>query len=245
MSPAVVILAAGAGTRMQSRLAKSLHPVCGRTMLAWVMAAAELLCKGRPIVVTAPDADDLRAACSDAADICVQPAPLGTGDAVRHARALGPTDTDTTLVLCGDMPLIQHSLLRRLVDRQCSGSDRGLALASVERAESQGFGRILRDATGAVQEVVEERDCTPVQLEVTELNAGVYVFPTQWLFARVADLPVQANGERYLTDLVGMAVRDGLSVQAVSADPDDVWGVNDRAQLARVASPLSIPITPT
>ena len=235
MSPAVVILAAGAGTRMQSRLAKSLHPVCGRTMLAWVLAAAEPLCEGRPVVVTAPDADDLRAACGDAADTCVQPAALGTGDAVRHARALVSTDTDTTLVLCGDMPLIRSSLLRRLVDRQRSGSGPGLAFASVDRAESQGFGRILRDAAGTVREVVEERDCTPAQLEVTELNAGVYAFPTPWLFARADDLPVQANGERYLTDLVGTAVRDGLSVQAVSVDPDDVWGVNDRVQLARVA----------
>ena len=236
MSPAVVILAAGGGTRMQSRLTKPLHPVCGRTMLAWVLAAAEPVCDGRPVVVTAPEADDLRAACGNAADTCIQPAALGTGDAVRHAQALVPADTDITLVLCGDMPLLQTSLLRRLVERQRSGSDRGLAFATVDRAESQGFGRILRNSAGAVQEVVEERDCTPSQLDITELNAGVYAFPTRWLFARADDLPVQANGERYLTDLVGMAVADGLSVQAVSADPDDVWGVNDRVQLAKVAT---------
>ena len=236
MSPAVVILAAGGGTRMRSRRAKALHTVCGRTMLAWVLAAARPLGEGKPVVVTAPDAEDLRAACGGAAATCVQPAALGTGDAVRHARGLVPASAGTTLVVYADMPLLRTSLLRRLVDEQRSGSGGGLAFATVNRAESQGFGRILRDAAGAVQGVVEERDCTPAQLDITELNAGVYAFPTQWLFARADDLPVQANGERYLTDLVGMAAGDGLPLQAVPADPDDVCGVNDRVQLAGVTA---------
>jgi bifunctional UDP-N-acetylglucosamine pyrophosphorylase/glucosamine-1-phosphate N-acetyltransferase len=231
--PVAVILAAGLGTRMRSRLPKVLHPVCGVPMLGYVLDAATSATEGRPLVVISPATTQVRDVFADRADFAIQDEPRGTADAVRAALAALPGAASEVVVLSGDVPLVSADLVTALLELRRE-SDAGVALVSVDAIDPSGLGRVVRDDEGLVTGIIEEKDATEEQLELTEINAGLYAFDGAWLRRRLpAVTPSPRTGELYLTSLVDIAVAEGVAVEALLL-PDDgsLAGINDRAQLA-------------
>jgi bifunctional UDP-N-acetylglucosamine pyrophosphorylase/glucosamine-1-phosphate N-acetyltransferase len=231
MPLSVVILAAGQGKRMASDLPKVLQPLAGRPLLAHVVAAARALEPDAIHVVHGHGAGQVQAAIPGA-DIrwALQAEQKGTGHAVQQAMP-GVPDGHTVLVLYGDVPLIRAETLRGLVAK--SGPD-SLAILSAKLPDPTGYGRVIRDGSGRVARIVEEKDANYKERAIAEINTGVLAAPTvrlrAWLGALKAD---NAQGEYYLTDCIVAAVRDGCTVEAVVADaPAEVLGVNDKLQLA-------------
>ena len=238
MALSVVIMAAGKGTRMRSARPKVLHTLGGTPLLGHVVATAEALAPARSILVTGHGAEAVEAAFAGHERVFVRQMPqLGTGHAVQQAVPALPDD-GITLVLNGDVPLIREATLRALV-AACAGTK--LALLTVDLENPFGYGRIVRtpepgdaDGIGAVQAIVEEKDATPLQRQITEVYTGILAAPTKQLKAWLARLTNQnAQGEYYLTDAVAHAVADGVEVCTASAkDETEVLGVNSPAQLA-------------
>ena len=229
----VVILAAGQGKRMRSVLPKVLQPIAGRPMLAHVIGAARSLDASRICVVYGHGGEVVRERMQDAALRWARQEPqLGTGHAVQQALP-ELTDGEMALVLYGDVPLIGAPTLRRLQTAAGSGK---LALLTVELDNPTGYGRILRDADGRVTRIVEEKDASAEQRRVREVNTGILVAPVarlrDWL-GRIGN--DNAQGEYYLTDIIGLAVAEGVEI--VTVQPDAVWetlGVNSKPQLAEL-----------
>ncbi|PNY80607.1 bifunctional UDP-N-acetylglucosamine diphosphorylase/glucosamine-1-phosphate N-acetyltransferase GlmU [Deinococcus koreensis] len=236
----VVILAAGQGTRMKSALPKVLHPVAGRPMVAWAVKAAQELGARQVVVVTGHGADRVEAALAGSGvTFARQEQQLGTGHAflcgVDALHAHGDADV---LVLYGDTPLLQTRTLRSLLaDHQ--GQASALTILSGELPDATGYGRIIRDASGHVERIVEQKDATPAERAVREFNSGVYVMD-----ARAPELARQitndnASGEYYLTDLLGLYRAEGAQASAFKLDnPDEVQGANDRLGLADLGALL-------
>jgi bifunctional UDP-N-acetylglucosamine pyrophosphorylase/glucosamine-1-phosphate N-acetyltransferase len=234
-----IVLAAGLGTRMRSRLPKLLHPLLGRPMLGYVLDVAVATTGCRPIVVTSPGTAAIRDVFGDVADFALQPDPIGTGDAVRAALPAVPLDADVVLVLNGDVPRMHPELAGALLaERRASGA--AVAITSVETPEPGSLGRVVRDEDGRVSGIVEAKDATPDQLEIAEINAGIYAFDAAWLRRRIGDLrPSPATGELYLTDFVRFAVEDGAGATAIVIEDDGrLLGINDRLQLAEAEGDL-------
>lgn len=231
-----IVLAAGEGTRMKSALPKVLHPLAGRSMLGYVLAVTNALEASRTVVVVAENTiDQVRATFGPRYEYVVQTERLGTGHAVLQAQAALQGAPGDLLVLYGDSPLIQPETARMLVAaRRASGALVGLL--SFHADPPTGYGRVLRDTAGAVVDLIEERNATAEQRAVTEANSGFMVFDGPWLWRTLGNLPSNlAKGEYYLTDLVGMAVRErgpGAAIAVAAPDPCDAWGCNDRVQLA-------------
>ncbi|MBK1680464.1 bifunctional UDP-N-acetylglucosamine diphosphorylase/glucosamine-1-phosphate N-acetyltransferase GlmU [Rhodocyclus tenuis] len=232
----IVILAAGQGKRMHSVLPKVLQPLAGRALLAHVIATARSLAPQRLCIVYGHGGDAVRAAL-DAPDLAwaLQEPQLGTGHAVQQALPHLGDDSQaggSTLVLYGDVPLTSAATLRNLL--HASGD--GVGLLTAELADPTGYGRIVRDAAGAVQAIVEQKDATPTQRAIREINTGIMVLPTQHLAAWLGRLSNDnAQGEYYLTDLVALAVADGVPVRTSTVS--DAWetaGVNSKVQLAEL-----------
>lgn len=226
----VIVLAAGEGRRMCSRKPKVLADLAGRSLLAHALGRAALLGAERIRVVVGHGADAVRAALPDSVETVLQPEQRGTGDAV--ASALGGLNAnDTTLVLYGDVPLVQRTTLEALIDA-ARRSD--LAVLSVDLADASGYGRIVRDAAGGVSRIVEERDATPAELALTEVNTGLLAMRTGPLARHVAALDRDnAQGEYYLTDVIARVSATGGTVASIQPEHEwEVRGVNTRAQLA-------------
>ena len=228
-----VVLAAGLGTRMKSRTPKVLHPLCGRPVLAYVLDAARAATGERPLVVYSPPTAAIRDAFAEEADFALQDEPRGTGDALRAALAVVPAEAAEIVVLSGDVPLIDAGLLAELLDghREAGAA---LSLVSVVTAEPARLGRVVRDDDGDVQRIVEVSDATEDELEIDEVNSGIYAMDVTWLRARIGHLrPSPATGELYLTELVALARADGRTIATVEVGDDgSLAGINDRAQLA-------------
>ncbi len=239
---AVVVLAAGEGTRMRSALPKVLHPVAGRSMLGHVVAAARALDPEHLLVVVGHGRDAVTAhleVLDPTATAVVQAEQHGTGHAVRVALAGLEHLEGTVVVVPGDAPLLTGATLSRLVaEHQASGAATTLLTALLD--DPTGYGRVLRGADGSVQRVVEHKDATDVQRAVREVATSVYAFSAGPLRAALGRLSTDnAQGEEYLTDVVGLHREAGLGLHAVVAeDPRETAGVNDRAQLAAVARDL-------
>jgi bifunctional UDP-N-acetylglucosamine pyrophosphorylase / glucosamine-1-phosphate N-acetyltransferase len=230
MSVAVVILAAGMGTRMKSDLPKVLHRLCGRPMLAYVVDAARELTGTRPLVVVGHRAELVRQALGDSAESVVQEPQLGTGHAVMQAQAALEGKADTVLVLYGDTPFITVETLRAMLE--CHEQQKATAtILTFRPPDPLRLGRIVRDDAGHVRAIVEFKEATPDQLAIREVNSGILCFRADWLWSHIAGLPVK-HGERYLTDLVEVAVAKDRAVAALEADADEVMGIDDRARLA-------------
>ena len=227
----IVILAAGMGKRMRSRLPKVLQPLAGEPMLAHVLEKARLLGKNnRIIVVVGHGAEAVKNYFSQAEDItfALQSEQLGTGHALLQALPYCEKG-EPTLVLLGDVPLIRSETLTKLV--QAAGD--GVGLLTVKLSNPKGYGRIVRE-NGAVRAIVEEKDATEQQRAIDEVNTGIMVLPTQYLDRWLNELGNQnAQGEYYLTDVIARAVAEGVEVNAALADSaTEVEGVNNKVQLA-------------
>jgi len=230
---AVVILAAGQGTRMRSARPKVLHLVAGRPMIRYAVDLARSLSDRPPVVVVGFGADAIRAELGDTVVYVVQPEPLGTGHAVAQTRSVLAGQVRQILVCYADMPLLRVETLRRLVELQTMNSG-PLTILTVISENSMGFGRVVRDESGRVRGVVEEKIATPEQLRIRELNAGVYCFQESWLWGHLEQLPLSPVGEYYLTDLVGMAAVEGYEVLTYTIeDVGEVQGINNRVHLAQ------------
>lgn len=224
-------MAAGKGTRMKSARPKVLHTLAGRSLLQHVLNAVAGLSADRTLVIVGHGADAVRASVEGQRVGCVLQEPqLGTGHAVQQAVPQLPDD-GVTLVLNGDVPLIEPVTVAALV-AACGG--RRLALLAVELADPAGYGRIVRDAAGQVRGIVEHKDASPGQREIREVYSGILAAPTAWLKRAVMALKNHnAQKEYYLTDIVAAAVADGVPVVATQArDETEVLGVNSPAQLA-------------
>jgi len=228
---AVVVLAAGEGTRMRSATPKVLHSVCGRTLLGHVLDAVAPLDAARTLVVVGHGRDLVTAALPPGVTAVVQEEQRGTGHAVRVALDAVPDADGTVVVLYGDMPLLPASTLQRLVAEH----DGGATVLTARFAEPFGYGRIVRDGDGYVAAIVEERDATDEQRAIDEVNGGVYAFDAAALRDALSRLSTDnAQGEEYLTDVVSLIGR----AKPVVGLEEELAGVNDRAQLAAVGAVL-------
>ena len=235
----IIVLAAGKGTRMKSRLPKVLHKLAGQPMLGHVLRTAAQLGARRTVVVTGHGAEQVQAFCASQAQqpggvqeclTALQQPQLGTGHAVQQAAPL-IGDDGMALILFGDVPLIEAALLRDLI--RASGGH-SLALLSIELPEPFGYGRVLRAEDGSVRAIVEQKDATPEQQAITECYSGIMAAPAAWL-KQLLPLLTDDNAQRefYLTDLVRHAVRQGRPVVALTThDAAQVAGVNSPEQLA-------------
>lgn len=241
MDIAAIVLAAGYGTRMKSQLPKVLHPVGGRPMIEWAVGAAESVSTLPPTVVVGHGREQIETLLADRVNFVLQEELLGTGHATQQAQPLLKRQSDAILVMYGDTPLLRTVTLQRLIDLFKENREQGslaMSMLTVQRDDPQGFGRIARDEQGEILAIVEEVDCTPEQRMITELNPGIYCFDAEWLWSRIADIPLSAKGEYYLTDMVALAVADGRRIVTTPAPMDEVNGVNTRVQLAQLGSVL-------
>ena len=231
MPTRIVVLAAGKGTRMKSRLPKVLHPLAGKPLLAHVLDTATSLKPASINVVIGHEAETVRNTIKHDVVWAMQTEQLGTGHAVQQGLE-GIDDEDTVLITYGDVPLTRASTYQSLLDT-CNAKTIGLLTLIMD--DPTGYGRILRDG-GAITGVVEQKDASPEQLQISEVNAGVVSIKGGLLRDLLSRIDSNnAQGEYYLTDIHELAVKDGLSIVAVH--PDDAWevdGINSRAQLASV-----------
>jgi len=243
MSARAIVLAAGKGTRMKSALPKVLHELCGRPMLWWTLEALTRAGVDGITVVTNPDLEaqfgqDPALADFDAQTV-VQPEQAGTGDAVRVALATMPPREGAVLVTYGDMPLIDESLLRGVMAALTKRPGRLLALVTAHMPLPSTFGRVVRDGK-RVARIVEARDCSDDELELDEMNAGVYAYDERALrdvLPRIGNANVQ--GEYYLTDTIALLAAEGRVVPVVARDHRTVLGINDRVELAHARAILN------
>ncbi|HVO41803.1 MAG TPA: bifunctional UDP-N-acetylglucosamine diphosphorylase/glucosamine-1-phosphate N-acetyltransferase GlmU [Aggregatilineales bacterium] len=238
-SVSVVILAAGQGTRMKSDLAKVLHRVGGKSMILRSVDTASRLADEPPVVVVGRDADAVRQSLGSRARYVTQAPLLGTGHAVMQTADVLRSQGGIVAVFHADLPLLRAETLARLVEVQMSDPASVITLLSVIAPDPRGFGRLIRDRAGHILANVEERDCTPEQRQIHELNVGAYAFDAAWLWDNLSRLQVKSNGEYYLTDLIHAASESGRIVNGVECeDLDEVIGVNTRVHLSEAEAAL-------
>lgn len=228
----VVILAAGQGKRMYSALPKVLHPLAGQPLLAHVIAAARALSPSRIIVVAGHGAEQVRNAVAAPDIVFVNQSPqLGTGHAVQQAQP-ELVSGGRTLVLLGDVPLIQPDTLKPLIE----GPINRVSMLTAVLDDPYGYGRVVRDARKKIKCVVEHKDATKPQLKICEINTGIFAYPTAHLGGWLSRLKNNnAQNEYYVTDVLPMAAKDRVPVEGIPcADGAQVQGINNRAQLAEL-----------
>lgn len=234
-SLAVVILAAGKGTRMQSDSAKVLHPLAGRPLLIHVLDTVATLNPQRVLTVVGYQAEEVQKACvGRPVEFVEQTEQLGTGHAVMQAEAALQDFSGDVLILCGDMPLIQPSTLQALI-RKHQDTGAGCTLLSLKTKEKKDFGRVVRGSEGSVERIVEALDASEQEKTIDEYNAGVYCFNKGILF-KALDSVDSSNAQReyYLTDTVGILSRNGHPVVCHSTqDADEIFGINSSEDLKR------------
>lgn len=230
---ATVILAAGKGTRMKSRLPKVLHHVCGKPMVSHVMDAAQAVGVEKQVVVVGFGAEEVKETLGERCAYVVQAEQLGTGHAVMQAESLFLNHKGTVMVLCGDTPLLTRELLAGLLNEHENHQNTATILtAHVD--DPAGYGRVIRDKAGFVTKIVEQKDASVAEQTVREINTGIYCFASEELFKALHDITVEnAQGEYYLTDVIEIFVTAGKRVGAFTAgNAIDTMGVNSRVQLA-------------
>ena len=235
-----VILAAGKGTRMKSNLPKVLHEVGGKPMLRHVTTAAQAAGAIRLVVVVGFGGEQVATVMGgEGLEYVTQAQQLGTGHAVMQAQTVLKEVRGTILLLCGDTPLLRTATLKSLC-RAHHESGAAATVLTAEPADPQGYGRILRDAAGNVCGIVEQKDATPEQIRINEINTGIYCFEAGPLFAALDDLTCNnAQQEYYLTDVLAILAQSGQKVGAMTvADFEETLGINSRVQLAEAEAIL-------
>jgi bifunctional UDP-N-acetylglucosamine pyrophosphorylase / glucosamine-1-phosphate N-acetyltransferase len=239
MKVAVILLAAGQGTRMKSAAPKVLHSLCGKPMLWYVLEAVKTVATEKPVVVVGHGAEQVKSFVGENADCVVQEPQLGTAHAALQAEGLLKGKSDYVLVLYADMPLLRGETYKRLFEAQ-HGNLGPFSLLTVMSDDPRGFGRIVRGPQGEVEAIVEEYVATPEQLNIRELNVGAYCFRSEWLWEalpRIQKNPLK--GEYFLTDVMELAVMDHLPVQAVIHDDlIETIGINTRVHLAEAEAAM-------
>lgn len=231
----VVILGAGKGKRMGSKLPKILHPLMGRPMIFHILRTAQRFSPEEIITVVSPEGyEPTRKVLGDeAVKYVIQPEAVGTADAVARCRDL--VHTRRVMILCGDVPLIRPQTLSDMIALHQS---RGAAatLLSTELADPSGYGRIIRNGDSSVQKIVEHKDASSAERELREINSGTYIFEADLLYELLGDVkPSPATGEYYLPDVIGMLVGRNMRVEALKIeDRNEVMGVNNIMALKRV-----------
>lgn len=233
MSLAAVILAAGKGTRMKSKAPKVLHKICGSSMLSYVLEAVSSAGVEQKIVVVGFGADLVAREVADKGRIALQTEQLGTAHALLQAKPLLKEFSGQILVLCGDTPLIEPDTLSALVEAHRAQGAAATVLTA-EVVDPTGYGRIIRDERGRVKRIVEQKDASPEEIKVREINTGIYCFESAGLFEALDKVtPANAQGEYYLTDIIKTYAAEGRTVGAVLlANQNEAAGINDRVQLA-------------
>jgi bifunctional UDP-N-acetylglucosamine pyrophosphorylase/glucosamine-1-phosphate N-acetyltransferase len=236
----VILLAAGQGTRMKSSVPKVLHSLAGKPLYMHVLETAQRLNPGKLAIIVGHGADAVRKACPrDDLAWVVQEQQLGTGHAVLCAKQVFDGFLGDVLILSGDVPLISETTLRLLVERHRK-AQATITLVTASLTTPTGYGRIVRDAAGAITEIVEEKDASEHQKGIHEINAGVYVASAQLLFAALSGVNNHnRQGEYYLPDVVGLAIKQGRRVETfVAEDVTEIIGVNTREELAAMEKGL-------
>ncbi len=236
-----LVLAAGKGTRMKSGLVKVLHELAGRPMLGWPLTAAKEAGAIQIVIVAGHQADQVqeRFATDSGIRIALQEEQLGTGHAVSCALDQLDGLTGSVLILCGDTPLLSGATLQRLTAEHLASSA-AVTVLTARLDKPFGYGRIVRDADGRVRRIVEQKDASPEEQAIDEVNSGIYCMDLAFLKAHIGRLGSEnSQNEYYLTDLVGIAVAEHAGCAALVTDnPDEIMGVNDRLQLAHAAGLL-------
>ncbi len=243
MKVTAVLLAAGQGTRMKSDLPKVLHPLCGKPMLWHVLEALQSATTEKPVVIVGHGAEAVQKYVGDTADCVLQEPQLGTGHAALQAESLLKGKTDLVIVTYADMPLLRGETFQRLVETQRLNSG-PFSLLTVIADDPRGFGRIVRKPDGTVEAIVEEYVATSEQQQIKELNVGAYCFNADWLWDalhRIGKNP--KKDEYYLTDIVEIAVKGGVPVQAVVHDDFmETIGINTRVHLSEAEAAMQMRI---
>ncbi len=233
MNLAAVVLAAGKGTRMKSKLPKVLHKICGEAMISCVINAVASAGIDKIIVVVGHGAAQVTREVESRALIVLQEQQLGTAHALQQAAPFLSDFQGQILVLCGDTPLIEASTLLDLYhSHAAAGCDATVLTAAMD--DPAGYGRVVRNNQGDLVKIVEQKDASPEEKQVREINTGIYCFSAAGLFDALCRLaPNNAQGEYYLTDIIEMYISEGRRVGAVMlANPREIMGINDRVQLA-------------
>ena len=229
-----VILAAGKGTRMHSDLAKVLHTIDGRPMLAYSVDLARAVGAERIVAVIGHQAQQVRELCAAPGLLFVEQRPqLGTGHAVLQARKAFAGFAGRVLVLCGDVRLLRTNTIAALIDHH-DATGAAVTVMTVVLSDPGNYGRVVKDANGEVMKIVEARDATEAEKEIHEINTGIYCADSGFLFSAVTRIGnCNAQREYYLTDIMEIARRDGVRTQAyVAADAVEVMGINTPEELA-------------
>ncbi|MDT0574813.1 bifunctional UDP-N-acetylglucosamine diphosphorylase/glucosamine-1-phosphate N-acetyltransferase GlmU [Croceicoccus sp. F390] len=232
---ATIILAAGRGTRMHSALHKVLHPIAGRPMILHLMDRAAVLSPQRTVLIVGDGAQQVRDVLGKEVEYAVQDRQLGTGHAVSQARDMLRDFSGDVLVLYGDVPFVRADTLTRLRKRLHAPDQPAVAVLGFRPADTRGYGRIIADGAGHIEQMVEHKDADDAQRACTLCNSGVLAARATDLFALLDRIGNDnAQGEYYLTDIVNLATSDGRACAVVeTADAAEVAGINDRAELAR------------
>jgi len=238
MKTSAIIMAAGLSKRMKSSTPKVLHPLLGKSMIGYVLDAVEEISDELPVVVVGHAKKEVIAAIEGKARFAVQEQQLGTADAVKAAERLLKGKSDYVVVISADMPLITKETIRKLVDCQ-HASKAPLTFVSIQGENSRGFGRVVRDTEGKVNEIIEEKVASASQKTIKEYNASIYCFRAEWLWNALPRIEKSPAGEYYLTDVIGLAVAEGFDVQAlVLEDPSESIGINSRLHFSQAEQVL-------
>ena len=242
MTLSIIVLAAGRGTRMKSNLPKVLHPLAGWPIVKHVLTTAQQLQPAHTLVVLGHDRERVQQALPPTVTCITQSPQQGTGHAVLQTRDTLRGKSQTILVLYGDTPLVRAETLQRMLDVH-TRRDAAVSLLTFLPQNVIGYGRILRDDSGNVRGIVEQKDATPEQLAIQEANSGILCFRASWLWPHLDRLVPSPGGEYYLTDLVALAAGEEEPIGSlVAEDATEVMGINDRRHLAAAEAEVQLRI---